>query len=47
VLNYLIQKDQKQVQQGGRKKIGFWTRILTSQIVISRFVVLRNLKNIE
>jgi hypothetical protein len=23
VLNYLIQKDQKQVQQGGRKKIGF------------------------
>jgi hypothetical protein len=24
VLNYLIQKDQKQVQQGSRKKIGFW-----------------------
>ena len=23
VLNYLIQKDQKQVQQGGRKRIGF------------------------
>jgi hypothetical protein len=23
VLNYLIQKDQKQVQQGGRNKIGF------------------------
>jgi hypothetical protein len=23
VLNYLIQKDQKQVQQGSRKKIGF------------------------
>ncbi len=23
VLNYLIQKDQKQMQQGGRKKIGF------------------------
>jgi hypothetical protein len=23
VLNYLIQKDQQQVQQGGRKRIGF------------------------
>jgi hypothetical protein len=23
VFNYLIQKDQKQVQQGGRNKIGF------------------------
>jgi hypothetical protein len=23
VLKYLIQKDQKQVQQGGRKRIGF------------------------
>jgi hypothetical protein len=23
VLNYLIQKDQKQLQQGGRKRIGF------------------------
>jgi flagellar capping protein FliD len=23
VLNYLIQKDQNQVQQGGRKRIGF------------------------
>jgi hypothetical protein len=26
VLNDLIQKDQKQVQQGGRKKIGFWKK---------------------
>ena len=47
VLNYLIQKDQKQVQQGGRKKIGFWTKILVSQIVIPILVVLRNLKNWE
>jgi hypothetical protein len=33
VLNYLIQKDQKQVQQGGRKRIGFWKKFLRSQSV--------------
>jgi hypothetical protein len=32
VLNYLIQKDQKQVQQGGRKRIGFWGRNLRPQV---------------
>ena len=47
VLNYLIQKDQKQVQQGGRKRIGFWVKIVISQIVIPSLVEKTNLKNLE
>ncbi len=47
VLNYLIQKDQKQVQQDGRKRIGFWVEIEVSQFVIPSLIEKSNLKNLE